>query len=158
MSAPTAMTNMGYGVWEATLILGVGDYAFKYRNGGAWEDISGACVEGGYSDRQLSVVDSPLILDAVCYGDCDLCAGCTDPFSAEYNPFAGADDGSCATAIVYGCTYVDADNYNAAATNDDGSCQVSGANPCPTDLDGDGATAVGDLLLLLGSFGQPCPN
>jgi len=147
---------MGYGVWEATLILGVGDYAFKYRNGGDWEALSGDCTAGGYSDRQLSVVDSPLTLEAACYAECDACAGCTDPFSAEYNPFAGSDDGSCATAIVYGCTYPDASNYNAAATVDDGSCEVSGANPCPTDLDGDGATAVGDLLLLLGSFGGNC--
>ena len=152
----TPMTEMGYGVWEATLILGVGDYAFKYRNGGDWEALSGDCTAGGYSDRQLSVVDSPLTLEAACYAECDACAGCTDPFSAEYNPFAGSDDGSCATAIVYGCTYPDASNYNAAATVDDGSCEVSGANPCPTDLDGDGATAVGDLLLLLGSFGGNC--
>ncbi len=154
----TVMTEMGFGVWEASLILGVGSYEFKYRNGGTWEEISGPCTDGGYSNRQLSVVDSPMILDAVCYSECDLCAGCTDPFSAEYSPFAGADDGSCATAIVYGCTYPDASNYDATATIDDGSCEISGANPCPTDLDGDGATAVGDLLLLLGSFGQPCPN
>lgn len=155
-SSATEMTEMGYGVWEATLILGVGDYAFKYRNGGSYEDISGDCVGGGYSDRQLSVVDSPMILDAVCYGTCGLCSGCTDPFSAGYSPFAGADDGSCGGAIVPGCTYPDATNYDVTATVDDGSCQVSGVNPCPTDLDGDGATAVGDLLLLLGSFGQNC--
>ena len=53
---------MGYGVWQATLILGVGSYEFKYRNGGAREEISGSCTEGGYSNRQLTVVDSPLIL------------------------------------------------------------------------------------------------
>lgn len=33
-------------------------------------------------------------------------------------------------------------------------CEVSSS--CPTDLDGDGATAVGDLLVMLGAFGQPC--
>ena len=87
-------------MWEATLILGVGDYEFKYRNAGVWEEISGACTEGGFSNRQLSVVDSPMILDAVCYGECDLCAGCTDPFSAGYSPFAGEDDGSCGGPIV----------------------------------------------------------
>ncbi len=152
----TVMTEMGYGVWQATLILGVGDYAFKYRNGGDWETITGDCTDGGYSDRQVSVVDSPLILDAVCYGECGLCAGCTDPFSAEYSPFAGEDDGSCLSAIVAGCTYPDADNFNPAATDDDGSCQISGTSSCPTDLDGDGATAVGDLLLMLGAFGQTC--
>ena len=81
--------------------------------------------------------------------------GCTDPFSAGYSPFAGEDDGSCGGPIVPGCTYADADNYNPAASVDDGSCEISGTS-APTDLDGDSATAVGDLLLLLGSFGQPC--
>ena len=31
-----------------------------------------------------------------------------------------------------------------------------GSSSCPTDLDGDGATAVGDLLVMLGAFGQSC--
>lgn len=31
-----------------------------------------------------------------------------------------------------------------------------GSSSCPTDLDGDGATAVGDLLVMLGAFGQTC--
>ena len=148
----SSMMEMGYGVWETSLILGVGSYQFNYANGAVTESISGDCD----GQRMLDVVDSPMTLDAVCFGECGLCSGCTDPFSAEYNPFAGEDDGSCATAIVYGCTYPDASNYNAAATIDDGTCEVSGSNPCPTDLDGDGATAVGDLLLLLGSFGQNC--
>ena len=150
--AASGMTEMGYGVWETSLILGVGSYQFNYVNGAATENISGDCD----SQRMLEVASAPMTLDASCFGECGPCAGCTDPFSAEYNPFAGEDDGSCATAIVYGCTYPDASNYNAAATIDDGTCEVSGANPCPTDLDGDGATAVGDLLLLLGSFGQNC--
>ena len=114
-------------------------------------------MEGGYSDRQLSVVDSPLILDAVCYGECGLCSGCTDPFAMGYSPFAGMDNGSCGGPVVEGCTYPDADNYNPAASVDDGSCEISGVSSCQTDLDGTGATDVGDLLLLLGSFGQTCP-
>ena len=150
----TDMTLMGYGVWQATLILGVGDYTFQYRNGGVAETVSGDCTDGG--NRQLSVSDSPLTLDAACYGDCGLCSGCTDPFSQGYSPFAGEDDGSCGGDIVYGCTYAGADNFNPAATLDDGSCELSGASSCPTDLDGDNATAVGDLLIILGSFGQAC--
>ena len=59
--------------------------------------------------------------------------------------------------MVEGCTYPDADNYNPAASVDDGSCEISGVSSCPTDLDGDGASAVGDLLILLGAFGQTCP-
>ena len=151
----TDMSLMGFGVWQATLILGVGDYTFHYRNGGVAETVSGDCTDSG-GNRQLTVSDSPLTLDAACFGDCGLCSGCTDPFSQGYSPFAGDDDGSCGGAIVYGCTYVDADNFNPAASVDDGSCELSGASSCPTDLDGDNATAVGDLLIILGSFGQAC--
>ncbi len=148
----SAMALMGYGVWETTLILGEGTYTFNYANGGSTETISGGCD----AQRSVTVSGSPMTLEAACYGECGLCAGCTDPFSAEYNPFAGEDDGSCATSIMEGCTYADADNFNPAANVDDGSCQISGTSACPTDLDGDGATAVGDLLLLLGSFGSAC--
>ena len=73
-----------------------------------------------------------------------------------FNPFAGEDDGSCSNARVEGCAYADADNYNPAANVDDGSCIFSGSSSCPTDIDGDGSTAVGDLLVILGAFGQPC--
>ena len=34
--------------------------------------------------------------------------------------------------------------------------ECEGSSSCPTDLDGDGATAVGDLLVMLGAFGQTC--
>ena len=42
------------------------------------------------------------------------------------------------------------------ATNDDGSCEVESANPCPTDLNGDGQTTTSDLLIFLGAFGTDC--
>jgi hypothetical protein len=31
-------------------------------------------------------------------------------------------------------------------------------NTCPSDIDADGVIAVNDLLLLLGDFGDPCPE
>lgn len=96
------------------------------------------------------------VTEASCYGSCEKCSGCTDPFSEGYSPFSGEDDGSCGSPVIYGCTYSEADNYNQAATTDDGSCELSGSSSCPTDLDGDGATAVGDLLMVLGSFGTTC--
>jgi hypothetical protein len=76
--------------------------------------------------------------------------------SAEFSPWAGEDDGSCATDIVFGCTYNDADNYSPSANMEDGTCEFSGSSSCPTDIDGDGSTAVGDLLVILGAFGQIC--
>lgn len=41
--------------------------------------------------------------------------GCTDPNFLEYDPAAGCDDGSCATAIVFGCLDPDACNYSTTA-------------------------------------------
>lgn len=41
--------------------------------------------------------------------------GCTDPNFLEYDPAAGCDDGSCATAIVFGCLDPDACNYDPTA-------------------------------------------
>ena len=76
--------------------------------------------------------------------------------SLEFSPFAGEDDGSCDTPLVFGCTYQDADNYNPAANTENGTCEFTGGSSCPTDIDGDGSTAVGDLLIILGSFGQTC--
>lgn len=41
--------------------------------------------------------------------------GCTDPDYLEYDPTAGCDDGSCATAIVFGCLDTLACNYDPGA-------------------------------------------
>ena len=41
--------------------------------------------------------------------------GCTDPDFLEYDPTAGCDDGSCATAIVFGCLDPAACNFDPSA-------------------------------------------
>jgi len=41
--------------------------------------------------------------------------GCTDPAFMEYDPNAGCDDGSCATAIIFGCLDTLACNYDPGA-------------------------------------------
>ena len=62
-------------------------------------------------------------------------------------------DGVCDADEVAGCTDPDAINYSTAATDDDGSC----IHPtCPSDLDGDGFINIGDVLVLLADYGQPC--
>jgi hypothetical protein len=86
--------------------------------------------------------------------------GCTLPIAPNYVPADSVDisnDELCDfSAVVMGCTYVDASNYEETATNDDGSCIFEIANPCPTDLNGDGQTTTSDLLIFLGAFGTDC--
>jgi hypothetical protein len=93
-----------------------------------------------------------------CAGSCEATCpipGCTDPFYTEFDMNATADDGSCATLVVFGCIYEAADNYNSAANTDDGSCEFT-LNACPGDLDGDGLVATPDLLQFLSVFGTNC--
>ena len=106
--------------------------------------------------------------------------GCMDPLACNFNPNATNssnvscefappgfgcdgqcldfdDDGICNVDEINGCTYPDADNFNAEATEDDGTCTFPQGPPasdgCP-DIDGDGVVAIGDLLALLGQFGE----
>ena len=74
----------------------------------------------------------------------------------EFNPFAGSDDGSCATPILNGCTYPQAENYNPLANIDNGTCTFALANPCPVDLNLDGFVNSADLVMFLGLFGASC--
>lgn len=76
--------------------------------------------------------------------------------AVEFNPYAGSDDGSCLTALVFGCTYADADNYMPNANEEDGSCTFTLGSSCPSDFNEDGLTNASDLLLFLGSFGSAC--
>jgi len=88
--------------------------------------------------------------DGTC--DSDEIEGCTDSNAANFNPLA-TDDGDCQ---YLGCTYPGAENYDSGANDDDGSCIFSLTSSCPTDLNGDGLTAAGDILEMLAFYGQPC--
>jgi hypothetical protein len=112
-------------------------------------------------------------------------AGCTYPAACNYLGIYPEEDGSCIFPTpgftcdgdiieigIPGCTYSEACNYNDEAEFDDGTCAfpeegfncfgeaVGGVstNTCPSDIDADGVIAVNDLLLLLGDFGDPCPE
>ena len=83
--------------------------------------------------------------------------GCNDATACNYNATAYLADNSSCTYDCYGCTYPDAENYTNGASFDDGTCTFSaGANPCPSDLNGDGTVTTGDLLIFLGAFGAIC--
>lgn len=82
--------------------------------------------------------------------------GCNNPNACNFNANAILGDESQCTFDCVGCTYPNADNFTAGATQDDGSCEFTIANPCPTDLNGDGATTTADLLVFLVDFGNTC--
>ena len=82
--------------------------------------------------------------------------GCNNPNACNFNANAILGDESQCTFDCTGCTYPGADNFTAGATQDDGSCQFTTANPCPTDLNGDGSTTTADLLVFLVDFGNEC--
>jgi hypothetical protein len=153
----TPMQYAGYGVYSITLVLSAGTIEYQFINGNAWggdENVPTGCGNE-YGNRSLLVAGNT---DAgvVCFEACSACAGCTNPFSLEFSPFAGEDDGSCATALVWGCTYSAANNFNPQANVDNGSCAFETVNPCPADIDGDGAVATPDLLAFLAAFGTDC--
>jgi hypothetical protein len=154
--AATPLTLLGYGVYEVQLVLADGSYEYKFVNGDQWggDESVGDCGNGG--NRVLVVAGADLVTEPFCFFSCEACAGCTDPYSAEFHPFAGSDDGSCMTPLVTGCTYPTASNYNVSANSEDGSCQFDLVNPCPADLDGNGAVGTPDLLAFLAAFGVEC--
>jgi hypothetical protein len=157
--ASTSADLQAYDVYTAVVSMPAGANTYSFVNGndlaGA-ESVSGDCSDGAGS-RTIVVTGAGVMSDIPCFGSCGACEGCTDPLFAEYDPFAGSDNGSCGTAAIAGCTYDDADNYSAVASYDDGSCEFSGGgNDCVGDLDGDGTVATSDLLSFLSFFGGNC--
>ena len=155
----------GDGVYEVTVALPLGTIEYKFTVDG-WTDqenfVPGdACTStiDGFTNRTHDVAGSSA-LDVVCWESCSACPtqGCTDPAFAEFDPYAGIDDGSCQNLVVAGCVYEAATNFNPLANDDDGSCEFEdgGNNDCPADLDQDGTVATADLLLFLSGFGQSC--
>lgn len=104
---------------------------------------------------QVGSFEATLQLDVVANPNAIL--GCTYPGADNFNFTANQDDASC---IFQGCTDVSALNFHPVFNQDDGSCifseDVGGPSNCPTDINQDGLVAIGDLLIILGDFGNPC--
>jgi hypothetical protein len=135
-----------------------------------WRDVSGVSsnVIGLLVDTSDSPVDLPGCMDAsACNyqpsatqndGSCEFisCQGCMEPTACNFDLTSTIADESCEFVTCAGCTAFDACNYDPSATIEDGSCDYD-CSDCLADLDGDGAIAVSDILMLLSDFGCDFP-
>jgi hypothetical protein len=156
----TEVNFIGYTIYEINLALNPYTfYEYKFINGNSWgqdENLSSACTAN--FNRFFTTGFEDIDLPLVCFGQCTMCAGCTDPFAAEYSPFAITDDGSCNSPMIWGCTYPLATNFNLDSDIDDGSCIFPPMeNLCPADLNEDGIIGVSDLLAFIAVYGTLCP-
>jgi hypothetical protein len=85
--------------------------------------------------------------------------GCTYGNALNFLVQATVDNGSC---LWTGCTDDEAVNYHPLANLDNGTCIFftggGGSVACPSDLDGDAAVGINDLLIVLGDFGGFCSD
>jgi len=106
----------------------------------------GSCVIGGCTYISAYNYDPLATYDA---GNCSF-PGCTNPIALNYDSNAEADNGEC---LVLGCMDPLGYDFNPVA-NVPGICEFPA--PCVSDIDGDGAVDVFDLLIFFESYGQPC--
>jgi len=148
----------GDGIYTAVLDLAPGPVEYKFVNGN-WNygevfdpvaDAACTLTTGEFTNRYFVVPASGNAeIGVVCFNSCDACEG--EECVSDTN-----NNGICDDEDTPGCTYPLAPNFNPAATMDDGSCEWTAEPACVGDLDNDGAISVGDLLILLGVFGDPC--
>ena len=104
--------------------IGAGCYTFTI-NDAFGDGICCAYGSGAYTLTSNGVVlaeggeFAATISEDICLGEG---FGCTDPVACNYDPEAGAEDGSCEFDSCVGCTDPLACNYDPASTIDDGSC------------------------------------
>jgi len=98
------------------------------------------------------IVECEAVLDPVCG-----CDGVTYDNACMAEWWFGVLDWEAGPCPVPGCTYSMSANYNPAATVDDGSCDGMCFNvSCLGDLNEDGARSTADLVLFLSVFGEAC--
>ena len=135
-----------------TIVVGGGSYEseISWMLSSEYGSVVNGTTEGGAGTFSVGLGSS-------CTSGCTvLCAtNYEDPATVDIS-----DESLCDYDLTAGCTYVTADNYDEAlgANYDDGTCVFTLSNPCPTDLNDDGATTTSDLLIFLGQFGTDCPE
>jgi hypothetical protein len=73
----TPMTDQGNGIFTYTTVLPSGSYQeYKFVNGTSWDESENVPDEcGNNNNRYLTVPQSDIVLDLVCYGMCEPCPG-----------------------------------------------------------------------------------
>ncbi|MFK7757318.1 MAG: alpha-amylase family glycosyl hydrolase [Flavobacteriales bacterium] len=150
----TAMINTSASLWELTVSVPENlVIEYKFINGTAWgedELIPIECAQNNNRFFNLGMED--VVLDLVCFRECQACAGCTNELATNYNPNANTDNGSCE---------ISPENYCGDCTIWDEASQACIQNPectakCPGDINNDGVVTVGDLSGFLAAFGTVC--
>ena len=151
----------GDGVFTKTMSLPSGAVEYKFLNGGwdgaeSFDPaIHGACTltTGEFTNRLVTVPEgvASLAVPVVCFNSCEPCSG--QPCASDTN-----GNGICDEDDIAGCTYTWSANFDPLATMDDGSCEDPGGTnaSCVADLTEDGVVTISDLLLVLAAFGEVC--
>ena len=112
-----ALTDLGNGIWSATLDLpqGLHEYKFTVNGWGGIEesfapDAPGTLTSYGenvtYVNRYIDVRWEPIETDADCFSSTEGCPGsggpgCTDPDASNYSIAATSNDGSCVYPVHF---------------------------------------------------------
>lgn len=84
------------------------------------------------------------------------CQGCTYALACNYNPEALMDDGTCDFTCLYDNSVCGPGTFWNPETSQ--CLQIPLYDPCPSDINMDGAVTMADLLLMLVSFGTYCTD
>ncbi|MGF1566239.1 MAG: hypothetical protein ACFCUH_12805 [Flavobacteriales bacterium] len=84
------MTNIGGTVWEIVIPLPAGSYEYKFA-ADTWniqENLlpGSPCTitTGAFTNRALTVVDAPIVLDQVCWGSCQACIAAPQSYNVTF--------------------------------------------------------------------------
>ena len=70
------MTNIGNNIYQIDQALSAyGNYAYKFKNGTAWEsNLPAPCGVGTYGDRYVILPSQDIVLPLVCFSSCNICS------------------------------------------------------------------------------------
>ncbi len=79
------MADEGDGIYSYTVTLDEAEeIEYKFRNGQAFENISGACASGSFGNRQYMVTAADVSLPVVCYESCEACPSEEDLYTLSF--------------------------------------------------------------------------